>query len=143
MVYHQHDQNSFCLSILAYAFKALNKLVAENEIATHISASFTYYLHAVPDIIKFSNSILLDKARKFGEQQLRYKLETWNKTGTFYIMNNISERVTVVQLMDSLGSVKHALSVVGKWIFDSYYEKSLMLTIESLNLICASYDEDQ
>ena len=46
----------------------------------------------------------------------------WKKLVTFDVMNNISEHVTLVQLMFSLGNVNHALSVVGKWILDSNYE---------------------
>ena len=34
----------------------------------------------------------------FGEQHLRYKLEQLKKTGTFDIMNNISEYVRLVLL---------------------------------------------
>ena len=44
------------------------------------------------------------------------------------ILNNISEYVTLVQLMYSLGNMNHAISVVGYWIFDSNYKKALCLT---------------
>ena len=47
--------------------------------------------------------------------------------GYFYILTEISEHVTLVQLMDSLGNVNHAISVVGYWIFDSNYERALVL----------------
>ena len=50
-------------------------------------------------------------------QHLCYKLEQWNKTVTFSILYNISEYVTLVKLMDSLGNVNHAVNVVGKCIF--------------------------
>ena len=53
-------------------------------------------------------------------------------------MKNISANVTLVQLMDSLGNVNHAISVVGSWIFDSNYEKALVLNRASLDMICAS-----
>ena len=43
----------------------------------------------------------------------------------FNIFNNISEHVTLVQLIDSLGNANNAISVVGYWIFDSNYEKHL------------------
>ena len=43
----------------------------------------------------------------------------------FDIRNDISEYVTLVQLMDSLENVNHAISVVGYWIFDSNEEKDL------------------
>ena len=41
--------------------------------------------------------------------------------------------------MDSLGNNNHAISVVGSWIFDSNYEKSLVLNRASLDMICASF----
>ena len=59
--------------------------------------------------------------------------------GSFDILTYISEHVTLVQLMDSLGNVKNAFSVVGYWILDSNYEKSLELNRESLDIICAPY----
>ena len=58
-------------------------------------------------------------------------------------MSNISEHVTLVQLMDSLGNVNHALGVVRMCIFDSNLQKALVLTIKLFNLICACSDEDQ
>ena len=61
---------------------------------------------------------------------------------TFDILNNISEYVTLVQLMDYIGYVNHAVSVVGECISDYNYEKALPLNIYSLNLICACSDED-
>ena len=39
--------------------------------------------------------------------------------------------------MDSLENVNHAISVVGSWIFDSNYERSLVLNKASLDMICA------
>ena len=52
-------------------------------------------------------------------------------------MKNITANVTLVQLMDPLGNVNHAISVVGSWIFDSNYERALVLNKESLDVICA------
>ena len=50
-----------------------------------------------------------------GEQNLRYNLTIWNKNDAFDILNEISENVTLVQLMDSLGNVNHAIIIVGHW----------------------------
>ena len=49
---------------------------------------------------------------------------------SYDILTDISEYVTIVQLMDYLGNVNHDISVVGYWIFDSNYEKSLVLNRE-------------
>ena len=40
--------------------------------------------------------------------------------------------------MDSLGNVNHAISVVDSCIFDSNYERALVLNRASLDMICAS-----
>ena len=61
------------------------------------------------------------------EQIPQYNLTTWKKNDAFDILNDISEDVTLVQLTDSLVYVNHAISILGNWIFDSNYEKSLFL----------------
>ena len=73
-----------------------------------------------------------------GKQNLQYNLKIWKKNNDFDILNDISEDVTLVQLMDSLVNVNHAISIVGYWIFDSNYNKSLCLTQESLDIICST-----
>ena len=40
---------------------------------------------------------------------------------SYDILTDISEHVTLVELMDYLGNVNHAISVFGYWIFDSNY----------------------
>ena len=68
----------------------------------------------------------------------------YKKKGEYDILENISANVTLVQLMDSLGNVNHAISVVGSWIFDSNYERALVPNKASLDMICApSVGEEQ
>ena len=69
------------------------------------------------------------------EQNLQYNLTIWNKNDDFDILNEISEDITLLQLMDSLGNVYHDISVVGNYISDSNYKKALCLTQESLDII--------
>ena len=38
--------------------------------------------------------------------------------------------------MDSLGNLNHSISVGGYWIFESNYEKSLVLNRAALDIIC-------
>ena len=57
--------------------------------------------------------------------------------GSYDILTDISEHVTLFQLMDSLGNANHAISVVGYWIVDSNNEKELVLNRELLDMICA------
>ena len=72
-----------------------------------------------------------------GEQNLQYNLTMWKKNDDFDVLNDISEDVTLVQLMDSIVNVNRAISIVGCWIFDSNYKKALCLTQESLDIICS------
>ena len=65
-----------------------------------------------------------------GEHNLRYNLRVCQKNDTFNILNNISKYVTLVQLIESLGNVNHAISIVWYCIFESNYEKAICLTQE-------------
>ena len=50
-----------------------------------------------------------------GEQNLRYNLTIWSENDDFYILNEISENVSLVKLMNSIGNVNHAIIIVGNW----------------------------
>ena len=52
-------------------------------------------------------------------------------------MTDISEHVTSVQLINYLGNVNHAISVFGRWAFDSKYKIAPVINIESLDMFCA------
>ena len=75
------------------------------------------------DCIDFSNAILKNKIKLKVKPRVYYSLRKYKKKGSYDILTDISEHVTLVQLMDSLGNVNHAISVVGYCIFDSNYEK--------------------
>ena len=55
--------------------------------------------------------------------------------GSFKLLTDISEHVTLVQLMDYLDNVNHAVSIFGYWIFDSNFERAPVLNIELLDMI--------
>ena len=86
--------------------------------------------------IDFINAILKNKKNK-GEQKVYYSLRKYEKMGSFDIFIDISEHVTLIQLMDYLGNVSRAITFVGYCIFDSNYEKALLLYREFLDMICA------
>ena len=94
--------------------------------------------------IDFANDILKNKKTNKGEPKVHYNMMKYNKMREYNFLEDISANVTLVQLMDSLGNVNHAIIVVRKWIFDSNYEKSLVLNRASLGIICApSVGEEQ
>ena len=87
---------------------------------------------------------MLNKKRNKGETRVHYQLIKYKKMGDYEILENISANVTLVQLMDSLGNVNHDISVFGSWIFESNYERALVLNRASLDMICAlSVGEEQ
>ena len=73
-----------------------------------------------------------------------YSLRKYKQKGSYDILTEISEHVTLVQLTKLLGNVNNAISVVGYLIFDSNYKKSLVLNRSSLDVIFApSVGEEQ
>ena len=76
-----------------------------------------------------------NRRRTKDEQNLQYNQTIKKKNDAFDNLIGISEDVTLVQLMYSLGNVNHAISVVGYLIFYSNYENALSLTQESLDII--------
>ena len=74
------------------------------------------------------NAIMKNRRKIKGEQNLIYNLKVWKKNDAFDILNDISENVTLVQLMDTLGNVNNSISIVGRCIFYYNHEKSLCLT---------------
>ena len=68
--------------------------------------------------IDFVNAILKYENKIKGEPKVHYSLSKYKKKGYSDILIDIGENVTLVQLMDYLGNVNHAISVVGYWIFD-------------------------
>ena len=87
--------------------------------------------------IDFANDILKNQKINKGEPKVNYNLMKYNKMREYKILEDISENFTLVQSMDSLGNVNHAISVVGNCIFESNYKKELVLNIEWLDMIFA------
>ena len=88
--------------------------------------------------INFDNDIIKKRRKIKCEHNLQYNLTIWKKNIDFDNLNDISEDVTLVQLMDSPGNVNHDISIVGNWIFDSNYKKDICLTQELLDIICST-----
>ena len=94
--------------------------------------------------INFANDILKNNKINEDEARVHYKLIKYMKKGLYKILEEISKCFTLVQFMDSLGNVNHAISVVGKWIFESNNKKAVVLNRASLDMIFApSIGEEQ
>ena len=63
-----------------------------------------------------------EKLRQIGEHHLIYNLNKWTNNGEIDILNDNSEKVTLVQFMETMLNVNHAISIVGYCIFNSKYE---------------------
>ena len=133
LMYCQKLLNSCCFSSLAQAFASI-KTNADNTISFHIEE---YLKSKVGNHIYFANAILKNEIQLKVEPRVYYSLSRYKKNFSYYILTDISEHVTLVQFMDYLVNVNHAISVVGYWIFDSNYETSLVLNRESFDMICA------
>ena len=86
--------------------------------------------------IDFSSAILINEKKIKGKPRVYYSPRKYKNMCSYDILRDISEHVTLVKLMDSLGNANNDISVVGYWIFDSNYKKSLVLNRVSLDMIC-------
>ena len=111
--YHQKTSNSCCLGSLEYAFHIIGDNRAVTALVNRIEESLKLQTDKFMNIIHFDNNIMTNRMHIKGEQHLRYNIKIWNKKDDFYILKNISEYVTLVQLMDPLVKVNHAISIEG------------------------------
>ena len=109
--YHQKSSNSCCLGSLASAFHSIVEERAATSLVNHIEESLTLHTDIFRNRIYFAIYIMKNKLRHKGEQRLGYNPKRLKK-GAFDILNDISENVTLVQLMDSLENFNHAISIV-------------------------------
>ena len=116
------------MSSLEPAFRCKGDNRAIYDLVTHIEELLTLQTKYFNNIFHFANAIMKNRRRIKGEKKLQYNLTLWKKYDAFDILNDISEDVTLVQFMDSLGNVNHAISILGHWIFYSNYEKALFFT---------------
>ena len=110
--YHQKTYNSCCLISLASDFHCINDNRAVPELVNIIEESLTIQKENCKNRIHFANAIMTNRIKIKGEQNLIYNLTIWNKNDAFDILNDISEDVNLVQLMESLGNVSRAIIIV-------------------------------
>ena len=72
---------------------------------------------------------MLGKENNTDNRHLIYKILQWKKQGSFYALNDISDRVKLLQLTNSIASVNHTVVICGKWIFDSNFKIYLPLSV--------------
>ena len=77
--------------------------------------------------IDFENSILKNENNIKGEPKVHYIQRKYKKIGSYDILTDMSEHFSLVKFMEYLVNVDHAISVIGYWIFDSNYKRSLVL----------------
>ena len=113
-----------CFSSLASRFASIEQNKSENAISLRIEESLE---SEVGNRIDFANAIMKNEKKLKVEPRVYYSLRKYKKVGSYDILVDISEHVALVKLIYSLGNVNHVISVLGYWIFDSNYEKSLVL----------------
>ena len=69
--------------------------------------------------MNYTNEIITDRVRNKVEQQCNHSSKQQQKGGTFDILNEMSEYLTLVQLIYNLVSLSKAVTISGVWIFDA------------------------
>ena len=78
--------------------------------------------------IDFANAMLKTEKHK-GKPKVYYNLGKYKNMGSYDVMTDITEHVTLLQLLYSLVNINNSTNVFGYWIFDSNYEIVLVLNI--------------
>ena len=100
--YHQKLSTSCCLSILSSAFQFICDNRSVPSLMNHIEESLTLQTDKFSNIIHSANAIMKNRRKINGEHNIRYNMKVCQKNDAFDIINNVSEYVTLIQLMDSL-----------------------------------------
>ena len=116
--YVQHDKSTCVFIRLSSALYNATEHVAEKDIASRLESSLKIESSGYLYWINFPNKIMKDSVRKEGYQHLCYK---------FDILNDISDHMTLVKLIDTAINVNHAVSIIGCWIYDSNHKRALPL----------------
>ena len=94
--YFQKSLKSCCLSSLAQDFVSTKQFKAANAISLGIEE---YLKSKVGDHIDFANAILKNENKVKRQPEVYYILRKYKKMGYYDILTEISEHVTLVQLM--------------------------------------------
>ena len=123
------------MSSLTSAFHLISDDRAVTAIVNHIEESLTLQTDKSRNRIHFDNAIIKNIKKIKGSHNLRYYMKVWVRKDDFEIIKNVSEYVTLMQLMESLENVNNAISILGYCIFESNYKKALCLSQSSLDVI--------
>ena len=95
-------------------------------------------MDALDGPIQFAQKVMTDCNQRKGEPRLKYSIETWDTDDSFLPLEHLSPYPTMLHIVTSAGTSSHCITVCGKWIFDSNFGNALLLSIDSLDFICAN-----
>ena len=75
---------------------------------------------------------------KPNEPRLGLTVQEFKHVGQVNVLEYSYNGATIVQLEDILGNTSHCITIAGKWIFDSNFERGLAVSIESLHMCCTN-----
>ena len=70
-------------------------------------------------IVSYSNSIMTDNVRNKFYEHRRYEVKKRKRRNDFDIINDMSEYVTLIQLIENLVNVSYAVTIHFVWNFYS------------------------
>ena len=82
------------------------------------------------------NQLTKKERREFQFTKVKKGLTKWD-----VLIDSQQYVMCVVGLQSSNHKTDHAVSIAGKWVFDSNFEYALPLTRESLDLCCSMFSE--
>ena len=86
---------------------------------------------------------MTDRVRDKFEQHHNYKMVQWKKTVEFDILNDISDHVTLVQLIDTDGNVHHSVNINRCSLYKYNDKRALTLIKKSLDIMYSTYKNEK
>ena len=94
--------------------------------------------------IAFALDVLQSKknVQKPNEPRLRLGVQGVKNIASMNLFSDFYNGARIVQLEDILGNQSHCITIVGRWIFDSNFERALPLCIESFHMCCTDPEDN-
>ena len=124
--YRQKEGERTCL---VYSFASALHHVGTKQVASEIYQAAKKIIEKHNTLAKFADVVLSKNVH------LHFVVLIANQ---FNILANKENDLVIASLKGDDGKEDHCVTVFGKWVFDSNFEKALPLTQESLDYCCSS-----
>ena len=138
LAYINREEDTCVFASLASALLALNDTLFGEYVRKKQDDSLKVPIGKCKDAMDFAKFVMLGRARKVGETRQKYNVVDMNRVSSkkFALFDMVDLSIKVVQIQDKKNIINHAVTIVGRWIFDANFKYALPLSMSSMNKCC-------